>query len=190
MGAIVSVAELRKALVSSERILALHRKLTSILAPLGGLQSCTAWQSQSDVDDYLVVVEYSDAVAGDRGLEAILSSEFFLEVATTFDEPMDLHRSIVVWEQGTALSDASIGKYLSISRRTAEPGMADELVAELKRIFAELTLNPGFLGCSVSQNQSLPEEVQGLAFWSDVASYMDSLPLKALYEVRLFHRIQ
>jgi heme-degrading monooxygenase HmoA len=60
---------------------------------------------------------------------------------------------------------------------------------ELERIFQELAVLPGYIGAEYGRNETLAEEVVGLAAWKSEDAFRASLPPGALYEIKLFRRV-
>jgi hypothetical protein len=78
---------------------------------------------------------------------------------------------------------------LSTSFRRADPGLTDELQSELTYIFAQLATINGFLGSMVGPSDTVPEEVAGIAFWSDESAFRNSIPEHQLHEVKLYCKV-
>lgn len=168
----------------------LYRQLAGVMIGFDGLISMTVWQAQSNPTEYLVVNHYATEKAAIAGFDELAQSDFFDKVAEQFDAPLDIQRAVVSYAYGLPPGDSPVGTYLSLSNRSADPGHGVQLEAELWRIFGELTVIDGFRGALIGHGMQLAEEAYGLALWDTVESFMESLPKKVLYEVRLFERIR
>lgn len=114
--------------------------------------------------------------------------ERFEEAVTQVGIP-DLLQARIEKRMGAAPGKSKIGELMSISVRSAEPGLGSHILDELSDIFQSLTVIDGFAGCAYGRSVTLDEEIVGMAFWTDRRAFDRSLPKKTLYEVRLYQRI-
>ncbi len=146
------------------------------LAAVPGSLGVTVWRSAGDAESFLVVYEYADANAAQRGLEAAMAVQTSAGSQLNDLSPTDLLRVQVVKAASAPLSTTPLSSTLSMSVRVAAPGYSRELLDELGRIFDELQLLPGCLGTLYGVNDALAEEVVGVVTWTDRASFQTSLP--------------
>lgn len=190
MSGVLTIGFVRSPLVDERAREAIHDQIIDLISPIPGFLSSTLWQAQSDADSFMLMNEYTDEEAADSGFKAVMDGPVLEAIASSFAEPMDLRRFVRAFSDGLGPSEVSMGKYLSISDRTADPGHGVDLEAELRRIFGELKMIDGYLGSQIARNITLEEDVLGLVFWDTVEAFMASLPLKVVYEVRLWHRLR
>lgn len=168
----------------------LHDEIVQSVSSIAGFVSSTLWQAQSDLDSFLLLNEYANMSAADEGFKAVMDGPLVEKIASSFGSPMDLRRLVLSYSDGCSPSEVPVGNFLSISDRTADPGHGADLDAELRRIFRELRMIDGYLGSQIAKNVALDEEVMGFVYWNSVEAFMASLPLKVVYEVRLWHRLR
>lgn len=190
MPQVFAVAELMKPVRSGEISTSWFDHFLQVLETIPGFNSATLWRSQAHSDRTILLTHYDHEEAAQQGVDQLGRENVLVEIAQSYDRPMDLRRATLFDLQGRAPGDLEMESFLSFSERTSEPGFGKELAEELQRIFGELSVIPGFEGSMVGNGINLPEEVMGLVFWSKVEAFMQSLPLKVLYEVKLFHRIR
>jgi heme-degrading monooxygenase HmoA len=89
---------------------------------------------------------------------------------------------------GKRIEENPVGSLASVSFRIAEPGFGDQLEAEIKRIFEELSVIEGYRGTFTFRNEALDEEVVGIVFWLTTRAFEASLPHRNPYEVKLYRR--
>lgn len=170
-------------------VAALHAKLISILSRIPGFVGSTVWQAVATPTEFLLVDAYEDAPALEAAQVAVVEEGFMETAIRSFRQPFDLRQGEIKREQGRIVSETAIGDYLSLSDRTADPGHGRELEDELTRVFSELESIDGYLGSVIARNVNLGEEVLGVVLWQTEQAFRLSLPLKLLYEVRLYRRI-
>lgn len=190
MSGVLTLGFVRSPLIDEGARDDLHSHIVEAISPIEGFLSSSLWQSQSDSESFLLLNEYADEAAAESGFKAVMEGPLVQRIASSFASPMDLRRLSRTFSDGIMPNEVPIGKFLSISDRTADPGHGIDLEAELRRIFGELKLIDGYLGSQIGTNVALAEDVMGLVFWDTVESFMASLPLKVIYEVRLWHRIR
>lgn len=101
----------------------------------------------------------------------------------------DVHEYVVRGAFGSPVSQVEVGQYLSLSRRMAEPGRAEDLLIEMGEVLYPLQFIDGFLGCAYGNSPGVQEEVFGAVFWKDRVSFEESIPRGSFYEIRLFTRM-
>ncbi|MBL8060490.1 MAG: hypothetical protein JNK63_07235 [Chthonomonas sp.] len=101
----------------------------------------------------------------------------------------DLHPILPHRVHGLPARKIEIGQCCSLSMRRADPGFNDALLDEMSDVIETLRYMEGYLGSVVGTNPALPEEIIGVVFWRDQASYEASNPHKGLYEIRLYERL-
>lgn len=139
-------------------------------------------------DEQLALYAYTDPEAADRGLEALGEYRFHSETVSKASVP-NVVRLELLGRIGHRILDAPMGSYLSMSLRVANPGYSDELASELDRIFTEISLIEGFLGAEYGRNDTLADELIGLAAWDHAESFQASVPEGTIYDVRLYRRL-
>ncbi len=159
------------------------------LSTVEGCFGLSVWRDQRDPESFLVVYEYADLEAADRGLVAISEIRVLAESQTAAFRPADVQRLRLKKYSGKRLSKTATTAVLSLSQRVADPGYSPELVEELERIFVELELIPGYLGSVIGENDILEEEIFGLVTWQNRESFLASLPPSILsYDISLYGR--
>lgn len=190
MSGVLTIGFVRTPLVDEQARDSLHDRILGLISPIPGFLSSTLWQAQADSESYMLMNEYANEGSADAGFRAVMEGPLLEAIASSFATPMDLRRLVRTFADGAAAAHVPVGKYLSISDRTADPGHGVDLESELRRIFGELQLIDGYLGSQIGRNIALDEDVMGLVFWDSVEAFMASLPLKVVYEVRLWHRLR
>ena len=147
------------------------------------------WRDSDQPTEHLVTYAYANLASAEEGLELVASKKLLTEATVISSGPADVTRVSVIHKKRSGIFSAKVGQYLSKSVRHSDPGYGDELVDELDRIFDELALLPGYLGAEVGRNDTLSDEVIGLAAWESEAAFKTSLPPGALYTIKLYRRI-
>jgi len=166
-----------------------YKHLDPALQAVDGYEGLALWQSVEKPIEHIALYHYSNREAAERGLLVVSEKRFLSESIPTYMAPPDVVRVAVHGRQGESVANAELGSYLSVSIRVADPGMGADLMAELDRIFQEISLIPGFKGAEFGPNDTLAEEIVGFATWEDPQSFQMSVPAGTLYEVRLFRRV-
>jgi hypothetical protein len=162
-----------------------HETVERTLAPVPGYVGSSFWRDADDASSNLILFEYEDIESADAGLIAVAKQQTLVEGQSVGAEPANVIRAHIQAQTGKGIADAP---GLSLSIRVSEPGYGVELAEELERIFQELTVLNGFLGGIVAINDSLDEEIIGIAGWRSREEFGTSLPAGSLYEVRYFIR--
>ncbi|CAN5613250.1 hypothetical protein BH11ARM2_BH11ARM2_21720 [soil metagenome] len=139
-------------------------------------------------DEHLALYGYTDPEAADRGLAALSDYRFHSETVSNASVP-DVIRLGILGRIGGAVLSAPVGSYLSMSLRIANPGYSEELAYELDRTFTEISLIEGFIGAEYGSNDTLIDELVGLAAWGGAESFHASVPEGTIYDVRLYRRL-
>jgi len=160
------------------------------LSTVDGAIGQSLWRLSGAHDELLVMQEFRDVDATERGLEAMAGMKLLVESQSTDHNPADLVRIMVRGRVGCRPSQTPLPSYLSMSVRISDPGYEEELVDEIAQIFQELQLIPGFLGALHGNRDGLDEEVIGLVTWESPEAFSHSLPPKQRkYDVRLYERV-
>ena len=165
-----------------------YQTLDPALKHLEGYEGVALWRNTLMPTEHLVTYSYANLEAAEAGLEAVASRKLLAETTHHTGVP-DVTRVFVAKKKRRGIHGAKVGQYLSKSVRVADPGYADDLVEELDRIFDELSILPGYLGAEIGKNESLEEEIVGMAAWESEAAFESSVPPGRLYEIRLYRRI-
>lgn len=163
--------------------------LSEKLRSVDGFIGFSLWRSVADPVQHLMIYRYRDERAADEGLKAIANDKFLTEAQTIPLSPPDVVRMKAAGYDGETLEASDHSCFLSLSVRVAEPGYGVELGEELKRIFAELRLLPGYVGSIYGPHDTLDEELIGIVIWRSEAAFRSSLPDTVVYEVKLYRRI-
>jgi hypothetical protein len=151
--------------------------------------SASLWKDSDLPERYLAVLHETVEVGQVRILDPANDPELAKEAGDFALGLPDVHEMKVVDSFGKAAASIEIGQYLSLSRRTADPGRADDLLSEMSEILYPLRFIEGFLGYAYGEHVSNEEEVFGAVFWGDRKSFDESVPRGSFYEIRLFVRI-
>jgi len=146
------------------------------LAGVPGCYGLSVWRDEVDAEAFLVIYEYADLDAAERGLVALTEIRVLAETQAADFRPADVQRIRVGDFGGYRMSEVSPRADLSVSHRVADPGYGPELLAETEQIMTELALMPGYLGSVYGINDALEEEVLGLVAWSSREAFVASLP--------------
>lgn len=168
----------------------LHNMMLDEISDIQGFLSSTVWQPANGGDGYLVLNGYQSLEAANEAQLRVTEGRFLAEAIQNFSNPLDIRQCTLVHQDGTPASGISVGQFMSLSDRSADPGLGPELETEIANIFGELKSIEGYLGSIVGHSLILPEEVIGLVFWDQREAFEQSLPRKVLYEVKLFQRIR
>jgi heme-degrading monooxygenase HmoA len=139
-------------------------------------------------DEHLALYSYEDTAAADRGLAALADYRFHAETVSRASVP-DVMRLEMQGRVGEPVLSAPVGSYLSFSIRFAHPGYGDVLARDLGDVFTEISLIDGFIGAEYGQNDTLPDELVGLAAWQGAESFHASVPAGVIRDVRLYRRL-
>ena len=157
----------------------------ALQACVDGYLGSTLWQNDRTFHEHVVLHRYDTPEAADRGLWVISKRDFLAErLPVTFSTP-----DVTRFRVQNVIGSAKNGAMLSLSVRNADPGYGDELAGEVTRIFEELSMLEGFDLGEVGRNDTLAEQVIGLAHWTDAAAFQRSIPTGSIYDVRLYRRV-
>ena len=153
-----------------------------------GYQGGQIWQDLIEPAHFLTLNSYSDIRSAEQGLRAIADESLIQEyLRLGHDEPKTT-RVRVLEASGELDADIESASFLSISFRIAEPGRSHQLHDDLRRVFEECGLIPGFTGYLIGVNDALEEETIGLASWASEGAFRRSLPKGIIAKVRCFAR--
>jgi heme-degrading monooxygenase HmoA len=175
---------------SNTNIVQLHDKFMREVSKVDGFISSSIWASLAEPTEFAMLNHYRAKEAAENALQLASEGDFLNLATRAFSSPLDIKQNIVTYERGTDPGDMARGSFMSLSDRSADPGHGPDLEAELKRIFTELEAIEGFRGAVVCHNCMLEEEVMGIVLWDKVEAFLQSLPSKILYEVKLYTRVQ
>lgn len=151
-------------------------EVKSQLMRVKGCHGLSVWRDQRDLESFLVLYEYADLEAADRGLVAISKVRILAEAQLADFRPADVQRIKVAKYSGKRLSKTANTALLSLSQRVADPGYGPELLDDLDRTLDELACMPGYLGSVTGWNDVLEEEIFGLVTWASREAFVASLP--------------
>lgn len=146
------------------------------LGKVKGAHGCSVWRDPKDTESFLVVYEYADLAAAERGLVAISEIRVLAETQAADFRPADVIRLRVHHRSAKRLSKAPRTASLSMSLRVADPGYGPELLDDLGQVFEELQYIPGYVGSVYGVNDTLEEEVIGLVTWASKEAFQSSIP--------------
>lgn len=164
----------------------IHFRIKSAMEEFGGLIDLGFWRHIGDLTGYLSFTTFGSMDELLAAQDAVARGSLYTEAETTMALPPDVMRFEVV--QATGTTAMPIGSCASTSIRMASPGHGDEVVEELARIFAELEALPGFEGGIIAKRLHVPDELIGIALWSDPRDYRASLPKHEIHKVELYER--
>ncbi|HRJ27576.1 MAG TPA: hypothetical protein PLO61_08730 [Fimbriimonadaceae bacterium] len=156
---------------------------------LPGFRGSTLWRHLDLPEHFMILTQFDDESVADQAWTKLADEEIMDRGITDLQTVPDTRRIRVARQYGVQPNDIELGGLLSMSIRNANSGYGHELMDELDVIFESLHVIPGFKGSCFGPNSKLPEEVFGLAIWSDLRSFQASLPAKSPYEISLFSRI-
>jgi heme-degrading monooxygenase HmoA len=166
------------------------RDATRAATGVDGFLEGQLWEKAShsgqESGDYLMLWHYRDRKSAEQALRVVANERPLASRQVVHHRPADVSRIRV---RSTRRDKLPEGEFLSASVRVANPGYGEDLVEEVDRIFEELGLIPGFRGAITGANDTLPEEVVGLATWNSSEAYQASLPDGAFVDVELFERV-
>ena len=136
------------------------------------------YRSEAEPEQLLLLTLYDDADTAEAGLAVLTEERLTLTERGLVDTTSDISRMETFRQIG-----AASGAVVSLSRRTADPGRGQELIEDVADVMDSLSAIGGFLGALVGPNESMPEQVFGLAFWDNYFAYNESLPAQLVYEV-------
>lgn len=165
------------------------QRLKRKLGRLGGYYGASAWQSTSQEQEVMILIEFREDREGDEAMSRFTKDKLALDETRLSDEPADLTVFDLDSSAGVRPADAPTGSYLSISRRIAPPGFGTDLELELDGIFGYLAVIPGYLGHVYGSHATISDQVLGLVLWKSEESFRLSLPKSTPYELKLFRKI-
>jgi hypothetical protein len=77
-------------------------------------------------------------------------------------------------------------KFLSLSIRIAVPGQSNNLLDDLRLVFSECALIPGYAGYLIGVNDVLEEETFGIVAWETKEAFEQSVPDPLNAQVRCY----
>ena len=157
---------------------------------LEGLSGPTLYSAEHDGEIHLSVVTVEDLAA----FELAAAEKISEEMATTFSKMMDGPPSVrllrVRASQGRRATTMPEDSYLSISDRTADPGLEDELAQDYHDVFTSFEAIPGFAGWAYGPDGTLEEHIYGLAFWLSREALGVSLKPDIRHELRIYRKLR
>jgi len=189
MGDVLTVAKARVSPLQRNSALDLyHRAFES--GEIGAIaKAITLWESSATPGSFLLVARYEDEERADEAVEATSTSEAYAQLIQLMEAPADIQRYRIAGERGVPEYEVAIGSCLSLSVRSADPGLGWDLNAELARILDEIALLPGFLGSMHGRSAKVHEEVMSIALWADEDSYRASVPSHHLFVLNSYNRV-
>ena len=166
------------------------QQISPVLRQVPGFMGVGLWQNLNDADAHLALYHYDSPENADLGLEAVASRKLLTEATVHSDTPPDVRRVAVQGKVGQNIFNTGLHQVISVSVRVADPGFGASLADEVGRILHELQLLPGYLGGEFGRNDSLDEEVIGLAAWENEAEFQSSVPVGTIYDVRVYRKVQ
>ena len=153
-------------------------EISEKLAQLSGFLGLSVWRDASDPESFLVIYDYADLEATEKGLHVISQARTLAESTLADFRPADVIRVRVARKSSKRVHQAPSTGCLSMSVRISDPGYAPELKDEIRRIFDELQLLPGYFSHVFGSNDALDEEVIGLVTWKTEEAFASSLPAR------------
>lgn len=186
---VVIIARMYLPATALEHALAYHRELSKTLnATVDGFEGSGYWQSYNDPTYTMIHYQYRDQAAAELGLKALVDKRPLTERTELVSSPPDVLGIDIKGRQGRRVT-SEVGDWLSISIRMADTGYGQDLCDELDRIFQEISVLDGFLGAEYGVNQTLEDQVVGLALWSSREAFTASVPPGTIYDVNVFRRL-
>jgi len=186
---VVIIARMYLPASALEAALAYHRELSKTLAAsVDGFEGSGYWQSYNDPTYTMIHYQYRDQAAAEQGLVALVDKRPLTERTELVSSPPDVLGIDIKGRQGRRVT-SEVGDWLSISIRMADTGYGQDLCDELDRIFQEISVLDGFLGAEYGVNQTLEDQVVGLALWSSREAFTASVPPGTIYDVNVFRRL-
>jgi len=146
------------------------------LGKVKGSHGVSVWRDPKDLESFIVIYEYADVAAAERGLVAISEIRILAETQAADFRPADVIRLRVHHRSSKRVSDAPRTACLSMSLRVADPGYGPELLDDTGQVFEEMQYIPGYVGSVYGVNDTLEEEVIGLVTWANQEAFQSSIP--------------
>ena len=186
---VVIIARMYLPAAALENALAYHRDLSRTLsATVDGFEGSGYWQSYNDPTYTMIHYQYRDQASAEAGLRQLVEKRPLTERADLMTSPPDVLGIDIKGRLGRRVT-SEVGDWLSISIRMADTGYGPELCEELDRIFHEISVLDGFLGAEYGVNQTLDDQVVGLALWTSREAFATSVPPGTIYDVNVFRRL-
>lgn len=189
MRPIVILAKLQIQYRDQEKVAQYYEQLDPKLKQVDGYEGVGLWQSPTEPNAFLALYHYTSVEAAERGLEVVAEERTLTQSIPAQFMPPDVTRIEVMGRLGRREPNAKVGDFLSISFRLSDPGYSDQLLEDLNQTFAEIMNIPGFLGAEWGQNESLCDEVIGIASWESQEAFQNSLPPGRQHELSLYMRV-
>jgi len=186
---VLVVSRVRFIEIDMERMANLSNRLITVLKSVPGFVSVTLWERHDDPFAFMSVGHFLHEADANRAWEEVVRSPVTEVLTDLMSEPINMLRFGLRSKTGKSLDEVEVGQLCSLSTRIADPGYGDTLRKETENIFTELKEFRGFVGGVVAQMMDVPEEVLGLAFWSDKPAFDASLPKNSMYRIDLYHRV-
>jgi hypothetical protein len=163
-----------------------HEDIGRALTCVQGYGGSQIWTDVYDPTRFLTAHVYQDRRAAEWGLRAIAEEPLVQEyVKLDHDAPNTL-RIRTIESEGALINDLVGAKFLSLSIRIAEPGRGVQLQDDLRLVFSECALIPGYTGYLIGVNDALEEETAGIIGWQTKEAFEHSVPDPLVAEVRCF----
>lgn len=171
-----------------ETALEYSAKANETLEGMDGFVSSTMWRNMRNPDQVLLLSRYRDILAAEEGLNRLTEAGVLLQAMDALAAPPEAYRVVVHEHAGKWPETAPMGSCCSVSMRTADPGYGEDLMMDLTDVFGGMIMMPGFLGNVIGVNEAMPDQVFGVAFWTDVVAFNSSLPSDLPFEIQVFER--
>ncbi len=165
-----------------------HEEIGIALSQNLGYVGGRIWSDLLEPSHFLTAHVYRDLRAAESGLQTIAQESLLQQYVTLDHDPPSTTRVRVIEATGALEGHMTDADFVSLSVRVAEPGRGNELRDDLRRVFSECEMIPGFTGYLIGVNDVLEEETIGLAGWDSQAAFLQSLPEGIIAKVRCYRR--
>lgn len=186
---VLSLTKARFAEIDLDRMNSIRNKALGVLGQSSGLLSLTLWEKFDDPFAFMIATHFSSEEHSLTAWDNMLRSPVFEVVNDLLTETPSTLRFYVDWTTGLSLDASERGTFCSISTRIADLGFDPKLKEELKNIFEELKLIPGFKGGLTGQLVDVSDEILGLVLWESKLAFEASIPKKSMYRIDLYQRV-
>lgn len=165
-------------------------RFASVFEGVEGISGPTLYSAEHDPEIHLSLVSIEDLAA----FELAAAEKISEEMATTFSKMMDGPPSVrlirVRASQGRRAANMPADSYISISDRTADPGLEDDLAQDYHNVFLSFEAIPGFAGWAYGPDGTLEEHIYGLAIWETREALGMSLKPDTRHELRIYRKLR
>lgn len=154
-----------------------------------GFYSVTLWRSVSDPSSHLLVYHYKSSADGDVNLAILTERGLILSQQGHLMFSPVVQFMEVRHAGGMSPGRAELGSLITHQTRFANPGMEEAEMEDLDQVLLGFQQVEGYEGHAVGHSKGNLNEIITIAYWQDMATYLNVSPDDPSHEVKLYTRV-